>query len=183
MKVKTEKKVKEKICKVCEKSFVPYSSLSRYCSQKCSMKEDKIKDKERKEKVKKKKKESISVLVKTLDTLVSKYIRNKYSKNWICTCISCWKELPISEAHNCHWINRWIRLYRFDEDNLATWCPWCNLFNKEYHLREYTFKQIDRLWIDKVNEMRVKAREVWKKPSKEWLQEQIEFYKLKEYDL
>lgn len=170
-------KVKKKKCKQCWKSFVPYSSLDKYCSSKCKVKWEKEKEKVKKAKIKEKKKVSFSVLVKVLDALVSKYIRTKYSKDWICECVSCWVKKPIAEMHNCHWINRWVRLYRWDENNLLPWCSWCNLFNKEFHLREYTIKQIDRLWIDKINEMRLKSREVWKKPSTQWLQEQIEYYK------
>lgn len=164
-------------CKECWKEFVKYNSLQKCCSVKCQTKLNKIKDKEKKEKKKEKERVSFPVLVKLLDTLVSKYIRLKYSKDWICECVSCWKKISVKEAHNCHWINRWVRIYRFEEENLIPWCSWCNLFNKEFHLREYTMKQIERLWIDKVNEMREKAREVWKKPSKERLQEKIEYYK------
>ena len=166
-------KVKTKLCKNCWKEMLKW--LNSVCSPKCAKEQEKLK----KKKAKEKKAESIPVLVALLDKLVSKYIRNKYSKNWICSCISCEKEITIQEAHNCHRINRWNRLYRWDEDNLRPWCSWCNLFNKEFHLRKYTEKQIERLWINKVQEMSEKAREVWKRPTREELLEKIEYYKLK----
>jgi hypothetical protein len=100
-------KVKEKKCKQCWKSFVPYSSLDKYCSSKCKVKWEKEKEKVKKAKAREKKKVSFSVLVKVLDALVSKYIRTKYSKDWICECVSCWVKKPIAEMHNAHFIKRW----------------------------------------------------------------------------
>lgn len=176
-------KVKVKKCWICDKEFIPYSTLNKYCSVWCSKKREKEKAKIKREKKKEKKSESIPVLVELLDKLVSKYIRLKYSKNWICTCISCEKEITIAEAHNCHRINRGNRLYRWDEDNLRPWCSGCNLFNKEFHLRKFTEKQIARLWINKVQEMSEKAREVWKRPTREELFEKISYYKEKVKEL
>ena len=96
-------------------------------------------------------------LVRLIDTYFSKYIRMKYSDNGICTCISCWIEKPYKEMHNAHWISRWCYKYRWDEENCQPACPSCNTYRKEMHMREFTIKQIDRLWRKKIDKMRKEA--------------------------
>lgn len=184
--------------KNCNKSILPWQELhivwmTTLCSEKCKKefikksneeqrekKRIKIeKDKIRKVKKKEKKRTSFSRLVKDLDSIFSKYIRHKHSTNWNCECISCWKIIPIPQAQNCHWINRWNRLYRWSEENCKPWCSSCNIFNKEFHLREYTVKQIEMYWIEKINEMRYNAKQVWEKPSRDEIMDKLEVYKLK----
>ena len=101
-------------------------------------------------------------LISNIDKYFSRYIRIKYSKNEICTCISCWVEKHYKEMHNCHWISRACYLYRWDEDNCRPWCPWCNTYRKEFHMREFTIKQIERMWKKKVDYMRVQAKKIHK---------------------
>jgi len=129
--------------------------------------------------MKKVKTETKSQVIKKLDRVFSKYIRLKYSdKNWICECISCWKKIHWKEAHNCHWISRWNLQFRFDEENCRPGCPACNTYRPEFHIREFTIKQIERLWKEKVDEMRRQAKEVYKIWIVE-LREKLEYYKQK----
>lgn len=116
-------------------------------------------------------------LIKILDKYFSKYIRLKYSdKKGICTCISCWKKEHYKKMHNCHWISRGKMSTRFDEDNCRPWCISCNTYRPEFHIREFTLKQIDRLWKEWVNKLIEKSNQL-KRYSRIELEELIEYYK------
>lgn len=118
-------------------------------------------------------------LIKKLDRIFSLYIRLKYSdKNWMCTCISCWKKLYYKKMHNCHWISRGKMLYRFDEDNCRPWCPWCNTYDEYNHLKIFENKLIKKLGKKRVEEMKIKSKEIKQFKIFE-LEEMIEYYKKK----
>ena len=92
--------------------------------------------------------------INKLDKLTSQIVRYKNADiNWNIKCISCGCQLHWKEAQCCHWIERWRQRYRFDYENLAPWCRSCNYYRKEYHLRIYTMKQVNKLWKKKVREM------------------------------
>lgn len=123
------------------------------------------------------KKLTVGKLVKKLDTIFSQYIRIKYSdKKGYCKCVSCGKVDFYKKMHNCHWISRGKMVYRFDEENCRPWCPACNTYRPEFHIREFTVFQIKRLWQKKIDEMRQKANEVRRFKTSE-LETMIEFYK------
>ena len=125
----------------------------------------------------KKKKLTVWKLIKKLDTIFSRYIRLKYSdKNWIWTCISCWKKQHWKQMHNAHWISRWKMMTRFDENNCRPACVWCNSFRPEFHIREFTIYQIKRLWQKKVDEMINNSYKLRRFKTYE-LEELIEHYK------
>ena len=139
--------MKCKNCKIkVEKENLIYAGINYFCSKKCRLElwRAEIQKTKAKEKTKKKNaKETIWFLTRKLDKIFSEYIRRKYSdKDWNITCISCEKKLHWKESHNCHWISRGNRQYRFDEDNCRPWCAWCNTFNQEFHQRIFTIKQI-----------------------------------------
>lgn len=122
--------------------------------EKQQARDKKNKAKELEKQKRKNKRESVSMLRKKLDWIFSEYIRRKYSdKKWTITCISCEKKIHWKESHNCHWISRGNKQYRFDEDNCRPWCAWCNTFNQEFHQRIFTIKQIKRLWQETVDIM------------------------------
>ena len=170
-------------CNITTKSFCSKSCRLSFIREKDKIKKEKEKLKQQKQRKKdldkqkrQTKRESLPKLIKKLDTLFSIYIRNKYSKKWLITCISCDKEIPISESHNCHWIGRWCKKYRWEEDNCRPWCSGCNTFNQEFHQRVFTTKQIERLWIDKVNEMLREEKKIHK-VYKQDLLDKIAIYK------
>ena len=92
----------------------------------------------------KKKKAKLSTLVDKADKLASLYIRQKYADHaGNVTCISCDTVLPWKESHCAHYIERAKKPTRWMEENLKPACPSCNVYRKEFHMREYTLKLID----------------------------------------
>ena len=173
-------------CKECWtytlKEEIVSNNTYNFCSKSCRLEHGRVKIRQAKEKIKKakvNKRESISMLTKKLDKIFSEYIRRKYSdKDWMITCISCDKKLPWKESHNCHWIGRGNKQYRFDEDNCRPWCAGCNTFNQEFHQRIFTIRQIERLGKDIVDIMIDNTKYIYKLGKTE-LKELIEEYKIK----
>jgi len=140
--------------------------LARFCSKSCRLKFTnwkKRKDKEKEKLKKKNKRETTGMLTRKLDWIFSEYIRRKYSdENWMITCISCEKVIHWKESHNCHWLPRGKKQYRFDQDNCRPWCAWCNTFNQEKHIRVFTIKQIARLGAETVDIMNDNTKYVYR---------------------
>lgn len=174
-------------CTNCKERFestieVIKSWVSRFHSKQCRLDYARATVRKAKEKAKQakvNKRESIWMLTKKLDKIFSEYIRRKYSdKKWMVNCISCDKQLHWKEAHNAHWISRWNKQYRFDEDNCRPACAWCNTFNQEFHQRIFTIKQIKRLGQEVVDIMIDNTHYVYKQGKTE-LRQLIEEYSLK----
>jgi len=156
--------------------------VSRFHSKQCRLDYARAIVKKAKVKAKQAKvnqRETKSMLTKKLDKIFSEYIRRKYSdEKWMITCISCEKVIPWKESHNCHWIGRGNRQYRFDEENCRPGCAWCNTFNQEFHQRIFTIKQVKRLWQEVVDLMIDNTHYVYKQGKTE-LKELIKEYTLK----
>lgn len=109
------------------------------------------------------------------DRVYSEYIRLKKSKNWICTCITCWWKHDWKQIQNWHFITRWILTYRFDEDNCRPQCMRCNVY-LNWNYQRYTLKMLEMFWKEKVLEMMNNKKDV---EYKQWRYEQhiMERYK------
>ena len=68
--------------------------------------------------------------VKQLDNIFSTYIRLRDSnENWYVVCPLCWARIKWQQSQNMHFITRWCRLYRYDEDNCHAGCMRCNVIS------------------------------------------------------
>ena len=81
-------------------------------------------------------------LIEKADKLFSIFIRGRDKE-----CITCGK--PIQ--HNAHRISRGYYSHRWDEDNCAGACAWCNTYNQEEHKVLFTVAQIKKHWQEWVD--------------------------------
>ena len=82
-------------------------------------------------------------LVKKLDTVFSKFIRARDSKDGMFRCCSCSQLKPYEQADCGHFINRRWMATRWREDNCAAQCRSCNRFD-EGNAVGYTLYMIKR---------------------------------------
>lgn len=103
---------------------------------------------------KKAKKPKRQKLIKELDCVFSKFIRLRdCDKKGIVTCPLCGAKIPYEKAQNMHFISRWVLKYRFDENNCYAWCMRCNVILNGNYI-EYTLFMINKIWKEKVEEMK-----------------------------
>tara|TARA_R100000231_G_scaffold97827_2_gene73069 strand:+ start:32 stop:421 length:390 start_codon:yes stop_codon:yes gene_type:complete len=93
------------------------------------------------------KKPSRKTLVRKLDTVFSKYIRQRGADKYgICTCVTCGKKLHISDKnlHCGHFISRKHYSTRWDENNAACQCSYCNSYRygEQYKFSLYLGKDL-----------------------------------------
>jgi hypothetical protein len=109
----------------------------------------------------KKKLTPLPTLIDKADKAVSTYIRLKYADHaGNVSCVSCGKVLPWQEAHCAHYIGRASKATRWEETNLAPACNSCNVFHKEFHMREYTLWMLDTYGRDHVDKLRALGKKV-----------------------
>lgn len=103
---------------------------------------------------KKAKKPKRQKLIKELDRVFSKFIRLRdCDKHGIVTCPLCGAKIPYEKSQNMHFISRWVLKYRFDEMNCYAWCMRCNVILNGNYI-EYTLFMINKIWKEKVEEMK-----------------------------
>lgn len=103
----------------------------------------------------------LSTLVDKADKVCSIFIRMNYSdSDGLITCITCGKRLHWKEAHNAHYVERKFVNTRWHEMNLAPACAGCNMFNKEFHKRQYTFYMLDKYGREAVEQLKDLGRKV-----------------------
>lgn len=124
---------------------------------------------------KKVKKKSRSKLVKELDRVFSIFIRQRDLPGGRGKCYTCGSPLRFEDAHNMHFITRGCYRYRWDEDNCKAGDYRCNIALKGNYI-EYTRLMIDEYGIDKVDEMRRNAKQVFKISTQE-IEDKIAYYK------
>lgn len=112
-------------------------------------------------------------IVKALDRLFSQIVRMyKSDSNWICTCVTCWKQSKRHEIQNGHFITRSVYKYRWEMINCRPQCCSCNVFKKWNYIHYTVFMQDVVFKWDRV---------AWKE-FLEWAKElsNIKTYQLKE---
>ena len=126
---------------------------------------------------KKQKKISRSGLVKKLDTEFSIYIRKRYSKNEISTCVTCNKSDIWTKLQCGHFQSRKHYSTRWDEVNCQVQCYSCNVmrYGEQYKFglylnSKYGSNTAENLLIKSKQSVKIKDFE---------LVEMIEYYKNK----
>lgn len=105
-------------------------------------------------------KKSKSRLVKKLDSIFSKYIRLKHSKNGICTCFTCGRKYEVKKIHAGHFMSRRHYSTRWDEENVRPQCYGCNVGNQG---KQYEFAiNLNKEEQGKADQLLSKSRELVK---------------------
>lgn len=123
------------------------------------------------------KKPTRKTLITKLDKVFSEYIRRRYAKNEIATCVTCGKKDHWKKLQAGHFMSRKHYATRWDEDNVEVQCSACNVFR---YGEQYLFAKY--LGTEKADMLLAKSREAVKFPDWE-IQEMIELYKNKIKDL
>ena len=123
------------------------------------------------------KKPTRKTLITKLDNVFSEYIRRRYAKNEIATCVTCGKKDHWKKLQAGHFMSRKHYATRWDEDNVGVQCSACNVFR---YGEQYLFAKY--LGTEKADMLLAKSREAVKFPDWE-IQEMIELYKNKIKDL
>ena len=105
-------------------------------------------------------KKSKSKLVKKLDSIFSKYIRLKHSKNGVCSCFTCGRKYEVKKIQAGHFMSRRHYSTRWDEDNVRPQCYGCNIGNQG---RAYEFGlNLNNEQEGKADELLIRSRELVK---------------------
>jgi hypothetical protein len=116
------------------------------------------------------KKPSRKTIITKLDSIFSQYIRLRYSKNEIATCVTCGKSDNWKKMQNGHFVSRKHYATRWDEDNCQVQCSGCNVFR---YGEQYLFSKY--LGADLSEELLMKSRKIQKFSDTELL-DMIELY-------
>jgi hypothetical protein len=116
------------------------------------------------------KKPSRKTIITKLDIIFSQYIRLRYSKNEIATCVTCGKQDHWKKLQAGHFISRKHYATRFDPDNVQVQCSGCNVFR---YGEQYLFSKY--LGADLSEELLMKSRKIQKFTDSELL-DMIELY-------
>ena len=119
------------------------------------------------------KKPTRKTLITKLDKVFSEYIRRRYAKNDIATCVTCGKKDHWKKLQAGHFMSRKHYATRWDEDNVEVQCSACNVFR---YGEQYLFAKY--LGTEKADMLLNKSRETVKFPNWE-IQEMIDLYKTK----
>jgi 5-methylcytosine-specific restriction endonuclease McrA len=110
------------------------------------------------------------------DKAMSQYIRQKYAKDGMVTCVSCGKVMPWKEADCGHFVpkSRGASI-RYVEENCHPECQVCNRFD-DGHLAGYTLFMIDTYGREKIEELRTEARKTLSQTAKRKMAEEAFIY-------
>jgi hypothetical protein len=119
----------------------------------------------------KKKEPTISQLIKKADQLHSIRTRTKGSKEEANQCYTCKKWFPIKKLHCGHYLSRFYKSARWDEDNTRPQCMMCNLWKRGDAIR-FRRNLVKEIGLERVEAVEAK-RDVIIKLSREYLENLI----------
>ena len=121
------------------------------------------------------KKASRSKVIKQLDSVFSKYIRQRDAVNEIATCFTCGKRDHWKRLQNGHFQSRKHYSTRWDETNCQVQCAGCNVFK---YGEQFIFGQnLDiKYGLGTANELYIKAKKTVKISTVD-LQDMVKHYK------
>ena len=121
------------------------------------------------------KKASRSKVIKQLDSVFSKYIRQRDAVNEIATCFTCGKRDHWKRLQNGHFQSRKYYSTRWDETNCQVQCAGCNVFK---YGEQFLFgKNLDvKYGLGTSKDLYLKAKKTIKISTVE-LQDMIKHYK------
>ena len=110
------------------------------------------------------------------DKLMSLYIRQKYAKDGLVSCVSCGKVIPWKDSDCGHFIpkSRGASV-RYIEENCHPECQSCNRFDHG-HLIGYTRYMISMYGDEKIDELKLEARKTLSASQKRGLVEEAILY-------
>jgi len=122
----------------------------------------------------KRKKLSRSKVVKKLDSIFSKYIRQRNAINGVAECFTCGKKDDWKKLQCGHFQSRKFYSTRWDETNCQVQCKSCNIYKEGEQFKFGT--NLNKQFGKKTSErLEVKAREIVKIPTYE-LEDMIKKY-------
>lgn len=128
---------------------------------------------------------SIPALVNVADKAFSQFIRHRDSVTWVQNeegfsipagyCVTCSKLTPtkgVKTGHCGHFIPRGCKLTRFDEQNAALQCNYCNTYRFG---EQYKFgRAIDQRWGQGTAERLQKLEQTYKREGYKWQRDELE---------
>lgn len=118
-------------------------------------------------------------LKKRLDTVFSKYIRQKYANDGVVNCVTCGNFEPWKDTDAGHFVSRQYLATRYDERNVFPQCRSCNRFH-EGRKDDYSLFLIQEFGVEIIKELTDKK---WETTYNFPYEEKIEEYKNKIKDL
>ena len=117
-------------------------------------------------------------LVKKLDSVYSKYIRDKYAKDGYVSCVTCGKSDRVENMQNGHYVSRSHYSTRWLDKNCHPQCYRCNVALHGNYV-QYTLFMMSTYGNDVVEELSVLSKQT-PKYSKLDLWEMTDYY-IKQY--
>lgn len=147
------KELKNKTCKVCKVVFKPSNSLMSVCGYKCAAqyaKEQRSKAIAKINKVELNKLKTKGEILKELQIIFNKYIRERDKD---LPCIACNKPIKMGQVHASHYygVGSYPNL-RFNEDNVHSGCSECNT-HLSGNLAEYSLNLPFRIGFERFNQL------------------------------
>ena len=125
-------------------------------------------------KPKRKRKSPRKLLIKKLDTIFSKFIRLRFAKEEMCTCVTCGKTDHYKKMQAGHFISRRHYSTRWEEANVQVQCYACNVmrYGEQFRFGLYLEKNY---YIGIAEKLLEQSREI-SKYTDSYIEEQIEYY-------